>query len=367
MRSTIILLFGLLAVSTAGAGAAVGQDAERAIGRVERLYEDTTRSDWSGADPRPLATTIWYPADVDVGLVRSETGEAREALFREPRSIAGAPFAAAVAPHPLIVLSHGTGGSASMLSWLGERLAGAGYVVAAVDHHGNTARERTPSAAGFTLWWERATDVSRVIDGVLADPEIGSHVDSLSIGAAGFSLGGYTVLAVGGAITSLAELATFCRSEPSDGICRPQPEFPDLPAAFELVRDEPLVVASLARHAQPFRDPRVRAVYAIAPVTRMFTEPSLLSMRLPVRIVVGTADQSATTRTNGMHAAERIPGAGFRLVENAGHYTFLAECTDLGRARLPDLCADAPGIERRTIHDEVAADAIQFFDEFIHR
>ena len=42
---------------------------------------------------------------------------------------------------PLVLLSHGTGGSAVMLAWLGETLARAGYVVAAINHHGNTATE----------------------------------------------------------------------------------------------------------------------------------------------------------------------------------------------------------------------------------
>jgi predicted dienelactone hydrolase len=47
---------------------------------------------------------------------------------------------------------------------------------------------------GFTLWWERAKDLSTVLDDVLADPDFGPHIDRRRIGAAGFSLGGYTVI-----------------------------------------------------------------------------------------------------------------------------------------------------------------------------
>ena len=42
---------------------------------------------------------------------------------------------------PLIVLSHGTGGSAQIMGWLARALASHGYIVAAVNHPGNNALE----------------------------------------------------------------------------------------------------------------------------------------------------------------------------------------------------------------------------------
>lgn len=92
---------------------------------------------------------------------------------------------------PLVTLSHGTGGSAEIMSWLARDLASRGYIVAGVNHPGNNAVEPY-TAEGFMLWWERARDVSAVIDLVLADPPIGPHIDANRIGAMGFSLGGYT-------------------------------------------------------------------------------------------------------------------------------------------------------------------------------
>ena len=43
--------------------------------------------------------------------------------------------------HPLIVVSHGSGGSASGLAWLAARLAGQGFVVAIPNHQGSTSAE----------------------------------------------------------------------------------------------------------------------------------------------------------------------------------------------------------------------------------
>ena len=56
---------------------------------------------------------------------------------------------------------------------------------------------------GFTLGWERAVDLSKVLDGMLADPEFGPRIDPHRVGAAGFSYGGYTVLELAGGIGDL--------------------------------------------------------------------------------------------------------------------------------------------------------------------
>ena len=74
-------------------------------------------------------------------------------------------------------------------------MARADYVAAAVNHPGNNPID-SYTVAGFTLWWERARDLSAVIDGMLADPTLMTWIDAELIGAAGFSLGGYTMIAI---------------------------------------------------------------------------------------------------------------------------------------------------------------------------
>ena len=84
------------------------------------------------------------------------------------------------------------------MAWLAETLASNGYIVAAVNNHGNTAAEPSYQLHGFMLWWERARDISVLIDRLVADPQSGAHIDRSRIGVAGFSLGGYTALAMVG-------------------------------------------------------------------------------------------------------------------------------------------------------------------------
>lgn len=49
----------------------------------------------------------------------------------------------------------------------------------------------------------------------------------------------------------------------------------------------------------------------------------------------------------------------------AGHYTFLASCTDKGREMQPNLCRDSTGVDRDTIHRTTQELAVKFFDQHL--
>jgi hypothetical protein len=114
---------------------------------------------------------------------------------------------------PLIVLSHCTGGSAPMMGWLGSVLASHRYISVAVNHPGNNALEPY-TVAGFPLWWERATDLSEVIDQMLGDAEFGGRIDSKRIAAGGFSLGDYTMIEIVGGITDRGPIGNSATRRP---------------------------------------------------------------------------------------------------------------------------------------------------------
>jgi predicted dienelactone hydrolase len=122
------------------------------VGRATLFYEDAERTRWAGDGPRPLRTTVWYPAERPATETEWTVG-----VFRAGRTAVDAEIGGPMGPLPLVVLSHGTGGAAAQLSWLAEHLAAHGYLVAAVNHHGNTAAEAAYLSHGFALWWERPT------------------------------------------------------------------------------------------------------------------------------------------------------------------------------------------------------------------
>jgi predicted dienelactone hydrolase len=243
-------------------------------------------------------------------------------LFDGGRAAVDAALAPTPAEFPLIVLSHGTGGVAGNLAWLGTALARAGYVAAAVNHPGNNWIDGY-TVAGFTLWWERARDLSAVIDGMLADPTFMTRIDAARIGAAGFSLGGYTMIAIAGGITSLAHFREFCASPDVENASQASPEFPDLRAKAKALADsDEAFRAALANDSRSYRDKRVRAVLAMAPgrgPASAFLPESLEEIDIPVAIVAGAANASGAR-----FYAARIPHAELTIFPgDVGHYVFM--------------------------------------------
>ncbi|MFZ6876003.1 alpha/beta hydrolase family protein [Undibacterium sp. Di27W] len=195
----VIVSLSLFALANCAASAEFAETAPRPhpVGMQTLQYEDSSRLDWTASKPRPLATTIWYPAQA--GVIEKNWDVA---IFKAGRNAMGAALSAAPQKLPLILLSHGTGGSAASMAWLAESLAAHGYIVAAVNHHGNTGYEDKTRLEGFVVWWDRPRDISILIDKLLADPVFGNRIDAQRIAVAGFSIGGYTALAsVGGRIS----------------------------------------------------------------------------------------------------------------------------------------------------------------------
>jgi predicted dienelactone hydrolase len=121
------------------------------VGAAQRAFVPEKPYHWRGAKTHALVTTVWYPADSASVEKPQWVGPLNAPLFAVGSA---APDARPAAGRlPLVVLSHGTGGSALMLGWLGTTLAAHGYIAAAVNHPGNNRLEPyTP--AGFSLWWD---------------------------------------------------------------------------------------------------------------------------------------------------------------------------------------------------------------------
>jgi predicted dienelactone hydrolase len=167
---------------------------------------------------RRLALEIWYPADAKhAGQdVAEDGGDRYELLPGLPlvHQDAVRDAAPAAGRFPLVAFSHGYGGHRRQSTFLCTHLASHGYVVAAVDHRGNTIRdvfEQTIAARSgkpvpdllLTLHEfiaHRPGDASWMIDRVLDGSAggVAAQVDADRIGIAGHSFGGWTTLAVTG-------------------------------------------------------------------------------------------------------------------------------------------------------------------------
>ena len=339
------------------------------VGTVTREFTPAKPRNWRGAEMHMLHVTVWYPAAESAIETRQMIGAPDKPLFEAGMATPHASFAPALEPFPLILLSHGTGGSAAQMAWLGTALARAAFIAAAVDHPGNNAQTGyTP--AGFLLWWERATDLSDVLDGLLADAQLGPHIDRGRVGAAGFSLGGYTVMELAGARTDISQFYDLCRAQPGIAVCV-VPEMHDMlqDSAGHTMKLEQLLGSvrhgnseSLALSEESYRDPRIKAVFAIAPALGFTLTPeSLRAIRLPVAVVAAGADTIAPPASSADLLRANVRGAKETTLPGVEHDTFLDTCTTAGKAQFPQYCTDPAGVDRAAVHTGTSELAVQFF------
>jgi predicted dienelactone hydrolase len=306
---------------------------------------------------------IWYPAAPDAQEKPQTFGPPRRPFFDIGRAAVDAALAPSPSEFPLVVLSHGSGATAANMAWLGTALAAHGYIAAAVNHPGNNAIDGY-TVPGFTLWWLRARDLSAVIDSMLKDPTFGPRIDPRRIGAAGHSLGGYTVIAIAGGITSLAHFREFCASPEADRERVAATEFPDLGSkAGALAKGDPAYRAARGEASRSCRDPRMRAAFAMATgLGPAFLTDSLARIDIPVAIVAVAADEIAPVKSSAQLLAAKIRHAELTVLPAlVGHFVFAGLCREAGRTALPRVCNDRPGVDRAVVLAKTAGIAEAFF------
>ncbi len=120
-------------------------------------------------------------------------------------------------PWPIILFSHGLGGSRDGYQYLGEFWASHGYLSVHVQHPGSdsslihkgdyaeTMKEFKKAAANLTNATDRPKDIHFALDHLTAlnesDPQWKGKLDLTRVGASGHSFGAYTTLAATGLAT----------------------------------------------------------------------------------------------------------------------------------------------------------------------
>ncbi|MAP96249.1 MAG: hypothetical protein CMK07_14985 [Ponticaulis sp.] len=319
---------------------------------------DSTRLNWTEDGPRPLTTLIWYPArpGTPMETVAVPPGDA---LFVGGEAAFGAEIDA-VRPHPVVMLSHGTGGAAFQMMWLGRALAERGYIAIAVDHHGNTSAEPAMDPKSFLFQWERAQDISAVLDLLQADENWSPLLDATDISAAGFSIGGYTMAVLAGAVTSYQQFQEFCASDQATAPCDGVAEYPNLNAdTADLIAREPTLLVRLSDGFLNHSDQRIAKFVLIAPGPGMIlTKDSLRMLEPPALIIAGTADPVTPMPTNASRIADLWQNSELAALQDVTHYDFLADCTQRGLDVVP-VCQQA-SLNKQSAHQRAIDLTIRF-------
>jgi predicted dienelactone hydrolase len=127
---------------------------------------------------------IWYRRSTG----GTQTAYAENPVFRGVEAFTDAEPAAGL--HPVVLFSHGMGGTDRAQAWLASALADRGAIVVMVNHPGSTWGDH--DMARGVRHWTRAADLSRALDMLMDDPDLGPHLDLTRVMAAGFSFGGWT-------------------------------------------------------------------------------------------------------------------------------------------------------------------------------
>ena len=350
-RSFFLILTGALLCASATVRAATVGEMHRIAHTPSAAIRDAKHSD-------ALRVTVWYPAMANAVEMPLTVGPPSQPLFDAGTAATDAPFAPG--RHSVILLSHGFGGSARMVAWLGTALARTGDVVIAVDHPGNNGRDPMTMAGGV-LVWDRAVDLRAALMAMQSDPVIGQHMDVHRLGVAGFSMGGFTALLTAGGRADIQHFLQFCHTHPTDNTCAPQAEAPDQTMA---TREHALTLepmASLVKHdSDDYAIPGIKAVFVMAPGGIEAIDPATLrNMKVPVSILLGDVDPVAPPVSNGNLAATLIPHATLKTLHDVGHYDFLANCTDTGRQQVPS-CTHLR-VPQQTTHAMAIMQAEAFF------
>jgi len=241
---------------------------------------------------------------------------------------------------PLVVVSHGRLGSFVGHHDIDETLADAGFIVAAINHPGDTASD-TSRTDDLSVFVERPTDIKRLIDFMLGVSPAASVIDPRRIGFFGFSRGGYTGLVLIGANPDWANATARCQGS-SMQICEQirSKEFP----------------------AELTHDPRIKAAVLADPLAIAFTAGSFATVKVPVQLWASERGGDGVEPHDVAAVDKNLPVAHeYRVVPNSAHFAFLAPCPLAAAKERPELCTDAGGFDRVAFHKQLDAEVLAFF------
>jgi predicted dienelactone hydrolase len=206
-------------------------------------------------------------------------------------------------PRHLIVMSHGAGGSMLSDHTMAAHFAQAGFIVAQPLHAGDNYRDSSKS--GPATWITRPSEISAVIDALAAHPQWRLSIKLDRVGVHGMSAGGATALSLAGGQWRMLALIQHCNANPDsdlgfclNGISDPAAQA-QRKAQYASAKGVPemFLPASLKRvhggndaEADPRPDIRIAAVSVNVPVVAIFSEASLVRVKIPVGVVAAEAD-----------------------------------------------------------------------------
>ena len=223
---------------------------------------------------------------------------------------------------PLVMISHGSGGSHLLYRTISTHLVKNGFIVAMVEHYGNNRNNNELENTEENLIL-RPKHVSLTIDKLLSDSFFSNHIVADKIAVIGHSMGGYTALAMAGGIPRTKE----------------------------------------GKIIETIADPRIKAIVLLAPGTGWFMN-GLDKVSIPILMLTAEHDPF-TPAWNAEVVIKSIPDKSlvtFRQIENAGHFSFISPfpATMKNPKFLPS--TDPEGFDREKFHVQLPIEILAYLN-----
>lgn len=240
---------------------------------------------------------------------------------------------------PLIVISHGTGGSPMLYRTISLFLAKNGYVVAMIEHYGNN-RLNNELEGKNENFINRLRHITQTIDYLFSANEFSNCLQNDHVAVIGHSIGANTALVLaGGEPISYSDYIrqfgqTYHMGEETNEI------------SFKI-------------------DNRIKAVVLFALTPGWFTgDNSLKNIHIPVLIYNAEKDDYIPENQveSFLEIAKTNPLIDFKIVKNAGHFSFLSPFPEIMKHRVGLAARDPEGFNRENFHHQLTTEIHNFLN-----
>ena len=224
---------------------------------------------------------------------------------------------------PVVILSHGGGGTPLVYRSIASFLAKNGFIVGLPEHYGNhrISNQLDGTIKNLEL---RPRHISLCADAIAADTALAGHLAAAEFAVIGHSMGGYGALACAGGV-------------PWGGM-------------------EQKAIATT-------KDSRIKALVLLAPATGWFgISDALQAVRTPIMLRAAEHDRITPTWQSQL-LLDLLPDRSlidFQIVGNAGHFSFLSPFPANMRRLGLIPAIDPDGFDRDAYHHILNRDLLDF-------
>ncbi len=288
----------------------------------------------------PTDISIWYPG----GGGGDRTVFAQNSVFHGVDVSTGADVPEG--KRPVVLFSHGLGGTIRAQAWLAAGLARRGAIVVGVNHPNSTWGDF--DMRDGIKHWTRVADLSATLDVLLNAPEFEGRIDLSRIMAAGFSYGGWTALSMGGMTGDHEGFVAACQDHVA------------AMSACDLLLSEDVDMKGIDPKVwnTSYADSRITHVVAIDPGFVWGLDPSSVENLVDNVVMIGLGgadDRMLDTNFDASGLAAMMPTARIERLEPGFHFTAMPLCKPEGEEILKEekddpVCTDPEGTDRAAVH-----------------